>query len=130
MTGNSGTNASHRIEVAGVGKRFGDLQVFRDINLSIGEREIVTIVGPSGCGKTTLLRCIDGLIPYDDGDIRIEGERVEEPGELAAAIKRCKRAMQAGRAYLLDVLVERRFEGKDSDWYDFFSVAKNQPRAT
>ncbi|HMK67176.1 MAG TPA: ATP-binding cassette domain-containing protein, partial [Stellaceae bacterium] len=41
--------------------RYGALEVFRDVSLEIGEREIVTLVGPSGCGKTTLLRCIDGL---------------------------------------------------------------------
>ena len=51
-----------RIEVNGLGKRYGDFQVFKDINLTFREREIVTIVGPSGCGKTTLLRCIDGLL--------------------------------------------------------------------
>ncbi len=58
----------------------------------------------------------------------IEGERIEDPRNLAAAIGRCKQAMADGRPYLLDVLIERRFEGKDSDWFDFFSVAKNQPR--
>jgi benzoylformate decarboxylase len=58
----------------------------------------------------------------------IEGERVEDPRDLAAAIGRCKRAMADGRPYLLDVVIERRFDGKDSDWYDFFSVAKNLPR--
>jgi NitT/TauT family transport system ATP-binding protein len=68
-----------RIEIAGVGKRFGSLQVFADVNLAVGEREIVTVVGPSGCGKTTLLRCVDGLVPYDEGVIRIDGEPVAEP---------------------------------------------------
>ncbi|MBT4905703.1 MAG: amino acid ABC transporter ATP-binding protein, partial [Rhodospirillaceae bacterium] len=63
---------SSRIEINGVGKRYGDLQVFKDINLEFREREIVTIVGPSGCGKTTLLRCIDGLLPVNEGEIRIE----------------------------------------------------------
>ena len=58
----------------------------------------------------------------------IEGERVEDPPDLAAAIARCKRAMADGRPYLLDIIIERRFEGKDSDWYEFFSVAKNLPR--
>ena len=58
----------------------------------------------------------------------IEGERVEEPQGLAAAIGRCKRAMSDGRPYLLDVVIERRFEGADSDYYDFFSVARNIPR--
>jgi benzoylformate decarboxylase len=60
----------------------------------------------------------------------IEGERVEGPGGLAAAIGRCKRAMSDGRPYLLDVVIERRFEGADSDYYDFFSVARNIPRQT
>jgi thiamine pyrophosphate-dependent acetolactate synthase large subunit-like protein len=60
----------------------------------------------------------------------IEGERVDDPQSLAAAIGRCKRAMADGRPYLLDVVIERRFEGRESDWYDFFSVARNLPRQT
>jgi NitT/TauT family transport system substrate-binding protein len=50
------------------GKSYGDLEVFRGINLEVGDAEIVAIVGPSGCGKTTLLRCIDGLIPMNAGE--------------------------------------------------------------
>jgi NitT/TauT family transport system ATP-binding protein len=80
------SSSGARIEVTGVGKSYGDLQVFQDVGLSIGEREIVTVVGPSGCGKTTLLRCIDGLLPYDDGEILIEGERVTEPREGVAMV--------------------------------------------
>ena len=68
-----------RIRVNGLAKRFGDLQVFRDIALAVGDREIVAIVGPSGCGKTTLLRCIDGLIPVDEGEIWVDNERIVEP---------------------------------------------------
>jgi NitT/TauT family transport system ATP-binding protein len=79
-------NKKQRIEVSGVGKHFGDLEVFKDINLSFGEREIVTIVGPSGCGKTTLLRCIDGLIPITKGDININGQRITEPTEGIAMV--------------------------------------------
>ena len=81
-----GSGIGSRIEVVGAGKRYGDLQVFQDVALSIGEREIVTLVGPSGCGKTTLLRCIDGLIPYDNGDILIEGARVDAPREGVAMV--------------------------------------------
>ena len=58
----------------------------------------------------------------------IEGERVENPAGLAGAIQRCKRAMAAGRPHLVDVVIERRFPGKESDWYEFFSVARNIPR--
>jgi thiamine pyrophosphate-dependent acetolactate synthase large subunit-like protein len=60
----------------------------------------------------------------------IEGERIEGPADLASAIQRCKRAMSDGRPYLVDVVIERRFDGKDSDWYEFFSVARNIPRQT
>jgi NitT/TauT family transport system ATP-binding protein len=72
-------DAQARIEIDGVGKRYGDLQVFQDINLTFGEREIVTVVGPSGCGKTTLLRCICGLLPINQGAVRIDGVEVTEP---------------------------------------------------
>jgi hypothetical protein len=39
-------------------------------------------------------------------------------------------AMADGRPYLVDVVIERRFDGKDSDWFEFFSVARNIPRQT
>ncbi len=80
------SDGGDRIRLTGVGKRFGDLQVFRGISLAVGQREIVTVVGPSGCGKTTLLRCIDGLIPYDEGEIVIDGGRVTEPREGVAMV--------------------------------------------
>jgi NitT/TauT family transport system ATP-binding protein len=62
-----------------LGKRYGALEVFRDINLDVGEREILAIVGPSGCGKTTLLRCIDGLLGVDAGEIYVGDQFVTEP---------------------------------------------------
>ena len=65
-----------RIRVKGLGKRYGTLEVFKGIEFDVGEREIVAIVGPSGCGKTTLLRCIDGLLPHDAGEIWVGNERV------------------------------------------------------
>jgi len=71
--------AQARIRVEGVSKRYGEFQVFRNVDLEVGEREIVALVGPSGCGKTTLLRCIDGLLPINEGGIFVEGERVTEP---------------------------------------------------
>lgn len=68
-----------RIRVRGLGKRYGALEVFRGIDFDVGAREIVAIVGPSGCGKTTLLRCIDGLIPHDAGEIWADDKRVDGP---------------------------------------------------
>ena len=74
-----GTKVEPRIRVRGLGKHYGALEVFRNIDFDVGEREIVAIVGPSGCGKTTLLRCIDGLLPHDAGEIWVGAERVTEP---------------------------------------------------
>jgi NitT/TauT family transport system ATP-binding protein len=68
-----------RIRVTGLGRRYGALEVFRGIDFTAGEREIVAIVGPSGCGKTTLLRCVDGLLPVDEGEIWVNQQRVTEP---------------------------------------------------
>ncbi len=68
-----------RIRVKGLAKRYGTLEVFRNIDFEVAEREIVAVVGPSGCGKTTLLRCIDGLLPHDAGEIWVGDQRVEEP---------------------------------------------------
>ena len=49
------------IEVRGLHKRFGRLEVLRGIDFSIHEGEIIAVVGPSGSGKSTLLRCLNGL---------------------------------------------------------------------
>lgn len=72
-------SGSPRIRVRDLGKRYGALEVFRGISFDVGAREIVAIVGPSGCGKTTLLRCINGLIPYDTGEIWADDQRVDKP---------------------------------------------------
>ena len=75
-----------RISMSGAGKRFGALEVFRNVNLEVGEAEVLAIIGPSGCGKTTLLRCIDGLIPLTEGEIRIEGGLIAAPREGVAMV--------------------------------------------
>jgi NitT/TauT family transport system ATP-binding protein len=71
--------AAPRIRVRNLGKHYGSLEVFRGIDFDVGEREIVAIVGPSGCGKTTLLRCIDGLLPFDAGEVLVGNHRIAEP---------------------------------------------------
>ncbi|HEY9445762.1 MAG TPA: ABC transporter ATP-binding protein [Burkholderiales bacterium] len=75
-----------RIAMSNAGKRYGTLQVFQDVNLSVSTREVLAIIGPSGCGKTTLLRCINGLIPLTSGRIDIEGSPVFGPREGVAMV--------------------------------------------
>ncbi|HEX4132065.1 MAG TPA: amino acid ABC transporter ATP-binding protein [Pirellulales bacterium] len=59
------------IAVDRVTKRFGDRLVLDDVSVSIGAGETVAMIGPSGGGKSTLLRCMNGLTPHDDGTIRV-----------------------------------------------------------
>ncbi len=64
------------IEFHNVNKYFGDNHVLRDINLSIEQGQLVTLLGPSGCGKSTLLRCLSGLETLSSGNIMIDGKDV------------------------------------------------------
>jgi polar amino acid transport system ATP-binding protein len=57
-------------------KSFGDLEVLRDINLSIKKGEVVCIIGPSGSGKSTFLRCINQLETPNGGEIFYKGENL------------------------------------------------------
>ncbi len=66
------------IDIQNVKKAYGHVQVLHDIDLQIGDGEFVVLVGPSGCGKSTLLRMIAGLEGVTDGEIRIDGGRVNE----------------------------------------------------
>ena len=61
------------IDVKGITKSFGPLQVLKGIDLHIGKGEIVSIVGPSGAGKTTLLQIIGTLDKADNGTVWIDG---------------------------------------------------------
>ena len=57
-------------------KRFGNLTVIKDLDLDVHDREFVVLVGPSGCGKSTLLRMIAGLEDISEGELTIDGERM------------------------------------------------------
>jgi NitT/TauT family transport system ATP-binding protein len=72
-------DANQRLVVEKACLRYGSLDVLADLNLTVGNTEIVSIVGPSGCGKTTLLRCVGGLNQLNGGEIRIDGQTVEKP---------------------------------------------------
>jgi NitT/TauT family transport system ATP-binding protein len=71
--------AGDRVVISQGGVRYGELTVFEGIDLTIKDREIVSIVGPSGCGKTTLLRSVDGLTRLNSGTVTIDGKVVDGP---------------------------------------------------
>lgn len=62
------------IEIKNLKKKFGKLEVLKDISLTIHSGEIVSIIGSSGSGKSTLLRCLNQLETIQSGEIRIEGD--------------------------------------------------------
>lgn len=67
------------IEIKNVSKWYGDFQVLSGINETIDRGQTVVICGPSGSGKSTLLRCINGLEPYQKGEIIVEGISLSDP---------------------------------------------------
>lgn len=64
------------IEIKGLYKNFGELEVLKDITKTINDGEVVAIIGPSGSGKSTLLRCINLLEVPTNGEIIIDGENI------------------------------------------------------
>lgn len=64
------------IELKNLNKSYGDNKVLKDINLKIGDGEVVVIIGPSGSGKSTLLRCMNLLEQPTSGEVKINGQKV------------------------------------------------------
>jgi ABC-type branched-subunit amino acid transport system ATPase component len=62
------------LELRNVTKAFGGLTVLDDLDLAVGEREIVSVIGPNGAGKTTVFNLITGVYRPDSGDILLEGK--------------------------------------------------------
>ena len=70
------------IELAGVGKRLGDFEALKGVDLEVALGERVVVCGPSGSGKSTMIRCINRLERHDAGRIVVDGV---ELGPMAAA---------------------------------------------
>ena len=65
------------IKISHLSKKFGNLEVLKDINLDIEEGEVVCIIGPSGSGKSTFLRCINQLEIPEEGEAVFGGKTVD-----------------------------------------------------
>lgn len=66
--------------------RRGTVTTFKNINFKMYENEFVSLIGPSGCGKSTLLRVIAGLIKPREGEVYLEGKKVEKPSRKIAFV--------------------------------------------
>ncbi|MDM5197719.1 amino acid ABC transporter ATP-binding protein [Fictibacillus enclensis] len=67
------------IKVRNLKKSFGDLEVLKDINSEIKEREVVCVIGPSGSGKSTFLRCLNKLEDITGGEVIVNGYNLVDP---------------------------------------------------
>ena len=69
------------LRIKNLSKRYDDISVLENIDLSVKKGEVVVIVGPSGCGKSTLLRCLNGLEEIQEGEVWLDDE-VVNPNSL------------------------------------------------
>lgn len=75
------------LRVENISKRYEDITVFKNLNLSVKKGEVVVIVGPSGCGKSTFLRCLNGLEDIQDGQITLDGQVVDASSKNIGKIR-------------------------------------------
>src|SRR5262245_46225330 len=83
-------NTPQSVEFRNVTKRFGTRVILNQINITIPPGEIVALIGPSGGGKSTMLRCINGLTRFEEGDSVVGGHTVwpASNGEQIAVVRR------------------------------------------
>jgi putative spermidine/putrescine transport system ATP-binding protein/spermidine/putrescine transport system ATP-binding protein len=77
-TATAATEREIAVRLDGVTRRFGEITALDAASLDIRRGELMTLLGPSGCGKTTLLNLVAGFVMPDEGDIAIDGRRVNE----------------------------------------------------
>jgi ABC-type polar amino acid transport system ATPase subunit len=75
------------IQIRNVSKWYGDFHVLKDINEEVDQGQTVVVCGPSGSGKSTLLRCINGLEPFQKGEIIVDGVSVGDRGTDLYALR-------------------------------------------
>jgi len=67
------------IKIANVSKHYGDFKVLTDCSTRVSKGEVIVVCGPSGSGKSTLIKCVNGLEPFQSGEITVDGTSVGDP---------------------------------------------------
>ena len=67
------------IEIDNISKWYADFQVLKDCSTNVSKGEVVIVCGPSGSGKSTLIKCVNGLEPFQKGEVTVDGISVGDP---------------------------------------------------
>jgi glutamate/aspartate transport system ATP-binding protein len=70
------------IDIRDVSKSYDDFQVLKSCSVSVARGEVIVVCGPSGSGKSTLIKCVNGLDPFDEGEIVVDGLKVADKADL------------------------------------------------
>ena len=76
-----------KLELDGVSKAFEDKPVLRDVDLVVAPHEVVCLIGSSGSGKSTMLKCVNLLVPIDEGSILLDGADITASGVNANQVR-------------------------------------------
>jgi len=79
------TSTEPILQLRGVNKSFGAVQVLHEVNLSLFPGQVTALIGDNGAGKSTLVKCVAGIYPIDSGDYLFNGTRVSVSGPRDAA---------------------------------------------
>jgi branched-chain amino acid transport system ATP-binding protein len=88
------------LELRGASLSFGGLRVLSDLDLRVGEGEIVSVIGPNGAGKTTLFNVVTGIYPPESGDVLLDGESIVGLAPHKIAQRGVARTFQTLRLFL------------------------------
>jgi general L-amino acid transport system ATP-binding protein len=76
------------IKITNLNKWYGDFHVLKDINLNVKKGEIIVVCGPSGSGKSTMIRCINNLEPFQEGELIVDGTKLIDDVKIIREIRK------------------------------------------
>jgi polar amino acid transport system ATP-binding protein len=76
-----------KLELQGVSKAFDNKPVLRDVDLVVAPHEVVCLIGSSGSGKSTMLKCVNLLVPIDEGSVLLDGADITASGVNANQVR-------------------------------------------
>lgn len=117
------------LSVKGVTKKFDFLDVIEDIDISLGEKEFVSIIGPSGCGKSTLFNIISGLLSPSEGKVHLYKEDITGQSGRISYMQQ-KDLLLPWKTILENVTLPLKIQGlkknerenKVKEYFDFFGL--------